>query len=58
MKNIEEQLKDWKDLKGLCVQVRLTQGAERADAVNLLYERIRIYKDKYGVKFDYNNEPR
>jgi len=58
MKNIDERIEDWEKLKREADKVRETTGEIRKVHQANFYAGLKMFYEKYGSKFDYNNKPR
>lgn len=56
---LEQQLKDWRELKTMCTSVIKVRGEEvRKQTRQRLYEGVRRYNKNYKMKFDYSKPPK
>lgn len=58
MKNIGQQVDDWKELKDLCSDIREQKGLTRKDTLQRFYDGLKKYYDTYHEKFNYNVPPK
>ena len=55
---IEQQVKDWKKLKELSLNLRNVTGDDRKKVLDELYSGVKKYWETYRTKFDYCKKPR
>jgi len=58
MKDIQQKIQDWEQIKALSNKVRVSLPKDRKSAAQQLYGAIRTYYGKYHTKFDYHNPPK
>lgn len=58
MKTIDKQLKDWREIKELCLVASVNYGPIRTRTVQELYLRVKVYYHTYKTKFDMHNPPK
>lgn len=56
---LEQQLKDWRELKQMCSTVNEIRNKDiRKGVKTKLYEGVKKYYETYKTKFDYSNAPK